>query len=257
MLDVTEDARKALSCVFRVEQRFGMGHVIDVLRGAKTERLLHLGHDRLSTYGIGAGNSQEHWGAVLRHLVHLGFLEQDVGQYSILRLTAAAKPLLRGEQTLTMAAPRPQPLGSGGKGPRKKGRKASLTDFADLLRSKRAKPHLQKAPHLSGDTLATTTTGATRRAGTTDQPKEQQGLEEDRILFDRLRALRKKLADEMGVPPFVVFSDASLIDMVARRPHTPAEFLGIHGVGAAKLERYGSVFLKEIEQFEAESLTEC
>jgi len=106
MLDVTEEARKALSCVYRVGQRFGTGHVIDVLRGSRNQRLLQLGHDRLSTYGIGADRSREYWGSLLRHLVHQGCLEQDVGNYSVLKLTGAATPLLRGEQSLAMAEPR-------------------------------------------------------------------------------------------------------------------------------------------------------
>ena len=106
LVDVTEDARKALSCVFRVDQRFGVGHVIEVLRGSKKERLLQLGHDRLSTYGIGADKSQEYWGSILRHLVQQGYLEQDVGNYSVLKLSESARPLLRGEQTLSMAKPR-------------------------------------------------------------------------------------------------------------------------------------------------------
>ncbi|MBU4177183.1 MAG: DNA helicase RecQ [Desulfurivibrionaceae bacterium] len=106
LVDVTEDARKALSCVFRVDQRFGVGHVIEVLRGSKKERLLQLGHDRLSTYGIGADKSQEYWGSILRHLVQQGYLEQDVSNYSVLKLSEAARPLLRGEQPLSMAKPR-------------------------------------------------------------------------------------------------------------------------------------------------------
>ncbi|MDG4476005.1 DNA helicase RecQ [Thiovibrio frasassiensis] len=106
LVDVTEDARKALSCVFRVDQRFGVGHVIEVLRGSKKERLLQLGHDHLSTYGIGAEKSQEYWGSVLRHLVQQGYLEQDVSNYSVLKLSESARPVLRGEQTLRMAKPR-------------------------------------------------------------------------------------------------------------------------------------------------------
>ena len=106
MIDVTEDARKALSCVFRVRQRFGIGHVIDVLRGSKNLRLLLLHHDRLSTYGIGGDRSKEYWGALLRHLVHQGYLQQDVGNYSVLKLTDAARPLLQGKTSLSMAQPR-------------------------------------------------------------------------------------------------------------------------------------------------------
>lgn len=106
MIDVTEDSRKALSCVYRVGQRFGAGHVIDVLRGSRKERVLSLGHDKLSTYGIGESESQEYWGGILRHLVHQGYLSQDVGNYSVLKLTDAAPPLLRGEKQFEMARPR-------------------------------------------------------------------------------------------------------------------------------------------------------
>jgi ATP-dependent DNA helicase RecQ len=106
MIDVTEDSRKALSCVYRVGQRFGAGHVIDVLRGSRKERVLSLKHDTLSTYGIGETESQEYWGGILRHLVHQGYLSQDVGNYSVLKLTDAAPPLLRGEKQFQMARPR-------------------------------------------------------------------------------------------------------------------------------------------------------
>jgi ATP-dependent DNA helicase RecQ len=111
MNDVTQDARKALSCVYRVGQRFGMGHVIDVLRGSKKERIMQLGHDRLSTYGIGADRSQEYWGGLLHHLLYEGFLRQDVGNYSVLTLTHAARSVLQGKKTLTMATPRVKSVG--------------------------------------------------------------------------------------------------------------------------------------------------
>ncbi len=144
-LDVTEDSRKALSCVYRVGQRFGMGHVIDVLRGSKKERLLALGHDKLSTYGIGREQSQEYWAGLMRHLIHHGFLEQDVGNYSVLKLRETARPLLRGEQTITMAAPRHRPAAAG-----------------------------------------------------KEKRRESGELAYDAALFENLRVLRKKLADEAG-----------------------------------------------------------
>ncbi len=85
--DATQDARKALSCVYRLHQRFGARYVSDVLRGADTERIRQIGHDRLSTYGIGAGRSTEEWLAIIRQLVHRGYLVQDIANYSVLRLT--------------------------------------------------------------------------------------------------------------------------------------------------------------------------
>ncbi len=106
MIDITEDARKLLSCVYRVGQRFGAGHVIDVLRGSQKERIMQLSHHTLSTYGIGQSNNQHYWGSIIRHLVHHRYLEQDLGNYSILKLTERSWPLLRGEQSLEMARPR-------------------------------------------------------------------------------------------------------------------------------------------------------
>ncbi len=107
--DGTEQARKALSCVYRVGQRFGIGHVVDVLRGAKTERIYSLRHEQLSTWGIGREESQEHWSHLLRQLIHLGYLEQDMANYSVLKLTESARPLLRGEIDLSLSRPRVKP----------------------------------------------------------------------------------------------------------------------------------------------------
>jgi ATP-dependent DNA helicase RecQ len=193
--DATDDARKALSCVYRVGQRFGMGHVIDVLRGSQKQRILDLGHDRLSTFGIGRDRAPEVWGSLLRQLVHLGYLEQDQSNFAVLRLTAKARPLLRGEEQLALAQPRLRPVATKG-----------------------------AANKVRGDYGAY-----------------------DEELFQRLRTLRKRLADEQQVPPFVVFGDSTLQQMAARRPRNAAELLQISGVGTHKLERYGQVFLEMLQ----------
>ena len=198
--DATEHARKALSCVFRVGQRFGARHVVDVLRGADTARIRDLGHDRLSTYGIGADLSVDAWMSIIRQLVHGGYLRQDIAAYSVLKLTAAAGPLLRGERRLELAVPR-----EGGRA------------------------RAAKRVRLTAD-----------------------GLAVDDALFERLRALRKRLADEQGVPAYVVFADATLAAMAALRPRTADEMLRVSGVGQVKLERYGAAFLSALaEQPEA------
>ncbi len=188
--DATEDARKALSCVFRVGQRFGAGHVIDVLRGIRNDRILRLKHDSLSTYGIGGDVSRDAWGNLLRQLVHHGYLYLDVGNYSVLRLTEKARPLLRGEETLRLAKPR--------------------------IKVKVAKKTSSRSP---------------------------SGVSYDPELFEALRELRKRLAEQDRVPPFVVFSDATLAEMASRRPRDDQSFLAINGVGQRKLERYGEDFL--------------
>ena len=196
LIDATEDARKALSCVYRVGQRFGMGHVIDVLRGSKKERIFQLKHDNLSTYGIGKENSQQYWGSILRHLIQVGHLIQDVGNYSVLTLSESSWPLLKGELTLEMAVPRVKTV-----------------------------------------------------AKTKNNKRKTGDIDHDPELFEILRILRKTLADEAGVPPFVIFNDTTLAQMAAYLPTDNASMMRIHGVGFHKLEQYGPVFLAEISKF--------
>ena len=192
--DATVDAQKALSCVFRVGQRFGVRHVVDVLRGADNERVRKFGHERLSTYGIGAERSEHEWISILRQLIHRGYLLQDIADYSVLKLTPAARPILRSEEELELARPRI---------------KARAT--------KKRQPELAagEGPYDEG-------------------------------LFEALRDLRKRLADEQGVPPYVVFGDAALVQMARNKPRDRDAFLDISGVGQVKLERYGEVFLEAI-----------
>ncbi len=104
--DATEHARMALSCVYRLQQGYGIGYVVDVLRGSDSEKVFARGHDRLSTYGIGADLSKDTWQQLIRQLIHRGYLEQDIARYSVLRLTPAAMTLLRGDETLVLARPR-------------------------------------------------------------------------------------------------------------------------------------------------------
>jgi len=106
--DATDAARKALSCVYRSGQRFGAAHLIEVLRGADTERIRQLGHDKLSTYGIGADLDAAMWRGVFRQLVAASVLEVDAEGYGGLRLTASAKPILQGQQTVMLRKDSPR-----------------------------------------------------------------------------------------------------------------------------------------------------
>jgi len=194
--DGTELARKALSCVYRVNQSFGMNHVIDVLRGSQTSRIHELGHDKLSTYAIGKDESHDYWLSILRQLVHCGLLQQDISQHSVLKLQEAARAVLRAEQTLQLAVPR------------------LVQTKASSSSSKAATPQNY-----------------------------------DRKLFARLKVLRKAIAERDDVPPFVVFSDATLIEMAQACPTNSVEFLAISGVGQTKLGRYGADFLDLISDY--------
>ncbi|WP_421158675.1 DNA helicase RecQ, partial [Aeromonas dhakensis] len=110
--DGTEDAQKALSCVWRVGQNFGVGYVVEVLRGSLNQRIKDHGHDKLSTYGIGKDQSHEYWMSVIRQLIHKGLLTQNITRNLVLQLTEAARPVLRGEVKLELAVPRLQPISS-------------------------------------------------------------------------------------------------------------------------------------------------
>ncbi|WP_435946613.1 ATP-dependent DNA helicase RecQ [Dryocola sp. BD586] len=185
------DAQKALSCIYRVGQRFGMGYVVEVLRGANNQRIRDLGHDKLKIYGEGRDHTTEHWVSVIRQLIHLGVVTQNIAQHSALQLTEAARPYLRAEVPLMLAVPRVVAI----------------------------------------------------------KPRANQkvfGGNYDRKLFAKLRKLRKAIADEENIPPYVVFNDATLIEMAEQMPISAGEMLGVNGVGTRKLERFGREFMSLI-----------
>ncbi len=190
--DGTEAARKVLSCVYRVGQRFGMKHVVDVLRGADNERIRRFGHDRLSTWGIGEEFSHAEWMSITRQLIHQGYLEQDIANWSVLKLTPDAARVLRDGDAVELARPR--------------------------IRQK-----AKKKPAIALEL----------------GPPDQE-------LFERLRSLRKQLAEEAGVPPYIVFGDAALVEMSRAKPASAEELLAVNGVGEVKLQRYGQAFLDVI-----------
>ncbi|KXF82511.1 ATP-dependent DNA helicase RecQ [Enterovibrio coralii] len=192
MFDGTEVSQKALSCVYRVNQSFGVGYTVEVLRGMQNQRIKDHGHDKVSTYGIGKDSSHEYWVSIYRQLIHRGYLVQNIARSSVLQLTEEARPVLRGEIALELAVPR---LGLS---PRSKADKLGKRNY-------------------------------------------------DKKLFAKLRKLRKAIADEEDIPPYVVFNDATLIEMAEMIPTSQGEMLAVNGVGQRKLEKYGDVFLDVIE----------
>lgn len=188
------DAQKALSTIYRVGQRFGMGYIVEVLRGAANQRIRDLGHDKLPIYGIGRDQTHEHWISVLRQLIHLGMVSQNISHHSALQLTEAARPVLRAELSLMLAVPR------------------------NIVTKSR---------------MSTTRTSSRNY---------------DRQLFAKLRKLRKSIADEENIPPYVVFNDATLVEMAEQAPVTASAMLGVNGIGQRKLERFGRPFITLIKQ---------
>ncbi len=195
LFNATEQAQKALSCVYRVNQNFGVGYTIEVLRGMQNQRIKDYAHHKLSTFGLGKEFSQEYWLSIFRQLIHRGFLQQDIAQHSVLKLTQEARPLLRGEITLELAVPRPSAW-------------VSTRTKADRFEKRNY----------------------------------------DKVLFVKLKKLRKSIADEDDIPPYIVFNDATLVEMAEILPTSQSEMLAVNGVGQRKLEKYGNVFLDKIEE---------
>jgi len=199
--DGTLAAQKALSCVYRTGQRFGVAHLIDVLVGKATDKVKQFNHEKLSTFGVGKELTDLQWRSVFRQLVAMGALDVDLEGYGGLRLTAESRAVLKGEQQVTFRQ-------------------------EDARKEKNAK-RPKSAP---------------RRDGI--RP-------EDEGLWEALRTARLKLAREQEVPPYVIFHDATLLEMLEQRPRDLQDFSMISGVGARKLEQYGKVFLEVLNTYGA------
>ncbi|QEY11573.1 MULTISPECIES: DNA helicase RecQ [unclassified Cellvibrio] len=197
--DATEAVQMALSCVYRTGQRFGAGHVIDVLRGSNNEKILSFDHHKLTTYGIGKHLSADEWKAIFRQLVARGLLDVNSDGFGGLVLNESCRAFLRGDEKIS------------------------------LRRDIKAANNSPRRANLG------------------------QGIEaEDQGLWNALRSCRKRLAEEQGVPPYVIFHDATLREMLEFRPLTAEQLRSITGVGESKLKRFGEEFLAVIRTAEYE-----
>ncbi|MBW4467647.1 MAG: DNA helicase RecQ [Pegethrix bostrychoides GSE-TBD4-15B] len=190
--DWTIEAQKFLSCIARVQERFGLGYIVDVLRGSKDKRILANRHDQISTYNIGRDHSAEDWRTLGRSMLHQGLLDETSDGYSVLKLNALSWEVLRKQRQVEIALP--------------------------------------NRPTVTAEAPST-------------------GKANAEMLFEQLRKLRKQLADEQSVPPYVVFADSSLRVMAQVQPQTLAAFSQISGVGSHKLARYGPKFVEAISKF--------
>ena len=188
--DWTIEAQKFLSCVARCRERFGMTHIIDVLRGSQKKKIRENGHHLLSTYGIGKDRTVEEWKMLGRSLLHQGLVGETTDGYRVLKLNKGSWEVLRKQRQVNIAV-----------------NQKSTSQIA------------------------------------------AESYPEIEMLFDRLRQLRKQIADTQSVPPYVIFADSSLKLMAQLKPQTLEAFARISGVGTHKLKHYGDRFVSEIRAF--------
>ncbi|HEY5755611.1 MAG TPA: DNA helicase RecQ [Steroidobacter sp.] len=195
LIDRATEAKQFLSCIARLarrHERYGVAYVIEILRGAATQRILSRDHASLSVYGIGKHLGLNEWRDIARALLHQGLMTQSQDGYAVLSLNEASWQILRDERTFQVG---------------------------ESVRPVRGRKAVKAIATSTGDSL-----------------------------FEALRQLRKRLADEAGMPPYIIFNDASLREMAQRQPTTLQEFSRIVGVGQAKLTRYGEQFVQLIRQ---------
>ncbi|PDV90158.1 DNA helicase RecQ [Rhizobium sp. H4] len=192
----TEAAIKALAAIYRTGERFGAGHVIDVLVGNVNEKTERFGHVDMPVFGAGKDIPARTWQSVCRQLLAMGLIRVDHEAYGALKLEPEARAVFKHERQVFFRKDRP----------------------ASERRTKKVERSERKSA-LSGA---------------------------DGSLFEALRAERMAIAKSLGVPPYVVFPDTTLIAFATERPRSRKELLAISGVGQAKLERYGDAFLEII-----------
>jgi ATP-dependent DNA helicase RecQ len=170
-----------------------MGHVVEVLTGADTDKIRKWRHHEISTYGIGKDQNRQEWSALGRELIRMGYVRQVPERFNILEITTEGREALSLRKKITVVRPHRRP------------------------------PERSRKP--------------------ADDSAYDTGL------FEQLRQLRKRLADERAVPPYIVFSDVSLRQMARAYPANAVEFGRISGVGERKLAEFGEIFLAEIAEF--------
>ena len=191
--DWTIEAQKFLSCVARCEEKFGMRHVIDVLRGSRSKKVEQYGHHLLSTHGIGKDRNPDEWKMLGRALLHQGLVGESNDGYRILKLNKGSWEILRKQRAVIIAV------------------------------NKQASSNNNKAYN----------------------PRKAEA----EILYDKLKVLRKQIADFQTVPPYVIFADSTLKLMAQLQPKNESEFAKISGINQHKLQQYGEQFLSVIQDF--------
>jgi len=214
-IDITKYGQKILSCIARMQEKYGISLIIDVLKGSKSKKVFSLGLDCISTYGILQELSNDKIKDIINYLAREGYILLTTTEYQIVKLTDKSRDVLFGGEKLFIRVPT------------QNNNKLYDSDCigSSLINKKYNYSRDYKSSNFNKD------------------------------LFKKLRELRLQIAAEQGVPAFVVFSDSTLIDMCNKMPKGNRELLNVSGVGTFKLEKYGQKFLQIINNFNRDDET--
>ncbi len=210
--DVTDMCRNIVNCIRETRGRFGMNVIVGTLRGEKKAKLISYGLDALSCFGVEQGRAEKQLKQVINELIMREYLFVTKDKYAILKLRREAMEILQGTSVVKIKIPK---LSS------EEQESADREAAAENVQKKKSKWNR------TSDIL------------------NSRGLE----LFEQLKVLRLTLAKEAGMPPYIICTDKTLIDMCIKLPFTREEMLNVNGVGENKYEKYGVRFLQMIQEF--------
>ena len=214
LTDVTIPAQKFMSCIYRTQSRFGLLYIVDVLLGSKQKRILENGHDKLSTWGIGRELSKEDWFALSDALIYAGLIEKT-GDYNVLIITE------NGKRTLASRAKIELPVDLIGQS----GMNQAESKKAGIDSKKNGIAH-KKGEYKRGEFLRNLSA-------------------DDAGLYEAIKDWRRHAAEEENVPPYVIFGDRTIEDLILKKPRTV--LLNVFGIGEIKAEKFGSALLRLVE----------
>ncbi len=212
LTDVTIPVQKLLCCIIRTNQRFGTMYVVDVLLGSKSKRILDNGHNKISTWGIGKELSKDDWLELSDLLIFENYLRKT-GDYNILEITEKGKKILASKSELKL--------------PFKKG----IRTFA------------KKSVSYSSDLTNSSMFVAAKRI-VAEKPSQNDAIAEK--ILENLKNWRKRKADDLNIPPFMIFGDKTLLDLAAKKPTNKNDLLNVYGIGKAKSEEFGRAIVQII-----------
>ena len=215
LTDVTIPAQKIMCCIIRTDEHFGANYVIDVLMGSKNKRILENGHNRISTYGIGRDLSKNDWLDLVDLLIAKNFLTKS-GEYNIITLTSLGREILANREKILL------PI-----------------KFQEQSSYFLPSPNTSKAEYILHKKNPADRIVAEKPAA--------DDAEAERIIQE-LKAWRKRKANDMNVPTYIIFGDKTLLDLAAKKPKDKNQLLNVHGIGTAKAEEYGKSILRIINQ---------